>query len=81
MRDGDYKRKLDLIKSDSMRSAAAERFPALQKMLGNLPPTPAEIEKIRLEGPWVGFGYPLRDGQNRYVQTVIKAINKRPPTK
>lgn len=39
------------------RQALAEVWPQLCRAVGNLPPTPAEIEKIKLFGPPPGWNY------------------------
>jgi hypothetical protein len=79
MREGVYRNRLKQTSEEIKNKAAAERFAALQKMLGNLPPTPHELSLIKLNGPWPGFGYPIKDKNNRYAQTVFKNSSKPPP--
>jgi hypothetical protein len=76
MHEGHYKNKLKRTRKEIMNEAASERFPALQKMLGNLPPTPSEIALIKAKGPWPGFGYPEKNKSKRYNQTVAKRSNR-----
>ena len=47
-----YDKKVSKVMSEIDNAIAADRYPKLMRALGNLPPTRAEIEKIRL------FGYP-----------------------
>tara|TARA_R110002167_G_scaffold14447_10_gene58770 strand:+ start:1232 stop:1474 length:243 start_codon:yes stop_codon:yes gene_type:complete len=79
MREGVYKNRLKKTCEEIKNEAAAERFAALQKMLGNLPPTPYELSLIKLNGPWPGFGYPIKDKNNRYSQTVFKNSKRTSP--
>lgn len=49
------------------RARLRARFPALMKALGNLPPTPAELDRITLGeiGPAQGWLYPEEDDMRR----------------
>jgi hypothetical protein len=79
MHEGSYKNRLKRTCEEIKNEAAANRFAALQKMLGNLPPTPSELALIKVKGPWPGFGYPIKDKNNRYAQTVLKNSSRPPP--
>ena len=51
------------------RARLRARFPALMKALGNLPPTPAELDRITLGeiGPAQGWLYPEPNQDKRYT--------------
>ena len=76
MRDHVYNRQLEETAIEIKNEAAAARFASLQKMLGNLPPTPAELDRIRIKGPWPGFGYPQKSSSKRYNFTVPSAVTE-----
>ena len=61
-------RRCDELKHRTQRIAAAARWPALQKMLGNTPPTLGEIDRIFGTGKLPeGFLPPPRDTHKRYI--------------
>tara|TARA_X000001382_G_scaffold101959_1_gene76671 strand:- start:635 stop:928 length:294 start_codon:yes stop_codon:yes gene_type:complete len=67
---GDTVNKIDRAGDDIQREVAAKRFPLLMSALGNLPPTPGEIEKVRLMGYPKGF---VQAGnKNRWNKTKLR---------
>ena len=77
MNDGVFNRRLSETARKIKNESAAARFPAVQAMLNNMPPTPKEIDLIKLQGPWLGFGYPLKDSGGRYSITVLNGGPKK----
>ena len=63
-----YNRKVEIQARKGIRLAAAARFPKLKMALNSLPPTPAEIESIILNGLPEGFCDPPKTvvGSNRW---------------
>ena len=70
VKPGDLARRIEQIGDDIQREVAAKRFPLLMSALGNLPPTPGEIEKVRVKGYPKGF---IQAGnKNRWNKTKLR---------